>query len=251
MILIIMHWCKKRIVFDHRPTHPNVKMQSKICVSILSATMILASSSAQALKPPEDFGIKLVPPFMAEKVVADCEYLGEVATRSYWGGLVAGSLGKKGVMKRLYKKAHRLDATHLVLVESAETAYSGFTEGSAHAFDCGKADVDPGGYSAGEAAKLRTAQENAEQTASLEVESSNPPLRAVNEDAAKNCAFIKTVMKGAGGSADPSIYVEQAMEKALVEAANAGADSYVMVNLDTTASGASVVLEALKCKSSE
>jgi len=54
-----------------------------------------------------------------------------------------GWLGKKGVMKRLYRKANRPGATHMVLIDSAETAYSGFTTGTAHAFDCGKADQDP------------------------------------------------------------------------------------------------------------
>jgi len=58
-------------------------------------------------------------------------------------------------------------------------------------------------------------------------------------------------MKGAGGSADPSLYVEAAMEQALIEAASVGADSYSVINLDTTDSGASVVIEALKCKSAE
>jgi len=215
---------------------------------------ILIATPAYALKPPKDFGIKLVPSFMAEKVVSECEYLGEVATRSIWGGVVAGSLGQKGVMKRLYRKANRLGATHMILTESAETAYSEMTAGKAHTFDCGKANHDPGGYSAGEVTKLKLAQKNAESAASTVDsggETTNIRLRAVKDEAAKKCEFIKTVTKGAGGSADPSLYVEAAMEQALIEAASVGADSYSVINLDTAESGASVVIEALKCKSSE
>jgi len=211
---------------------------------------ILFSTTAYALKPPEDFGIKLVPSFMAEKVVADCKYLDEVASRSFFGGVVAGSLGKKGVMKRLYRKANRLGATHLVLVESAETAYSGFTAGSAHAFDCGNADTDPGGYSAYEAIKLKSAQNNAEEAAAAEsssTETAQTRLRAVKSEAAAKCQFIRSITKGAGGAGDPSVYIERAMESALKEAVGVGADSYQVINLDTTATGATVVLEALKC----
>jgi hypothetical protein len=57
-----------------------------LIISLIPALGALISSSAHALKPPEDFGIKLVPSFMAEKVVSDCDYLDEVASRSYWGG---------------------------------------------------------------------------------------------------------------------------------------------------------------------
>jgi OOP family OmpA-OmpF porin len=75
-----------------------------------------------------------------------------------------------------------------------------------------------------------------------------PTLRSVTETEKAGCSFVTTVSKGAGGPGDPSTYTESAMNKALVQAANAGADSYYVVNVDTTASGASVVLEALKCK---
>jgi len=58
---------------------------------------------------------------------------------------------------------------------------------------------------------------------------------------------IKTVSSGAGGLGDPSIHSENAMNKALVSAANAGADSYYVVDFETTEAGASVVLETLTC----
>ena len=207
--------------------------------------LVMISINAHALKPAETFGIKLVPEIFAEKLM-DCDYLGEVATRSFWGGLVAGSLGKKGVMKRLYRKANRLRATHIMLVESAGTAYSGFTEGSAHAFDCSNAGVDPGGITVNEIAKMKINQP----------EASGPPesdsnggsqLRAVNAEGKEGCQVLKSIMKGAGGSGDPSIYMEKAMEKALNEATEVGADSYFIIDVDTTASGASVMLEALTC----
>jgi hypothetical protein len=38
------------------------------------------------------------------------------------------------------------------------------------------------------------------------------------------------------------------MNDAQNEAANAGADSYFIIDVDTTGSGASVIMEALKCK---
>ena len=209
-------------------------------ISIL--LLVLVSSPVFALKPPEDFGIKLVPTFMAEKVVADCEYLDEVSSRSPWGGLVAGSLGKKGVMKRMYKKANKLGATHMVLVESSETAYSGFTAGTAHAFKCNSSNI---GYSAQEATKFKQAQQQAENSAT---DSEVPTLRALKGDAASECTFMKSIMKGAGGSGDPAEYLEFALEKALRDAHSIGADSYTVVNMDTTSSGASIVIEALKCR---
>jgi hypothetical protein len=211
---------------------------------ILVLSAFFFSSSVFALNPPKDYGIKLVPTFMAEKVVADCEYLGEVSSRSAWGGLVAGSLGKKGVMKRMYKKANKLGATHMVLVEASSTAWSGFTAGSAHAFDCGGSSMASAGYSAKEAAELKQSQKQAEISAT---DSEVPSLRAVKGEAAESCTFLKSIMKGAGGSGDPSTYLELALEKALREAHQLGADSYSVVNMDTTESGASIVIDALKC----
>jgi hypothetical protein len=133
---------------------------------------------------------------------------------------------------------------------SAVTAFSGFTAGSAHAFNCKQTAQDPGGYSAGEVANLKTAQKNAEEAATARPSGnggSDVRLRAVKSEAAKNCEFIKSITKGAGGTEDPNVYVEKAMESALKEAASVGADSYQVINLDTTSSGASIVLEALKC----
>jgi len=73
-------------------------------------------------------------------------------------------------------------------------------------------------------------------------------LRAVSADDKEDCEFIKTITKGMGGGGDSSQYVEKAMDSALTQAANTGANSYFVVNLDITDSGASVVLEALRCK---
>ena len=72
-------------------------------------------------------------------------------------------------------------------------------------------------------------------------------LRAVSAEDKEVCEFIKSITKGAGGNGDASQYVESAMNAALTQAANHGADSYFVVDVDTTESGASVVLEALRC----
>lgn len=71
--------------------------------------------------------------------------------------------------------------------------------------------------------------------------------RSVNERRRDECLFIKSITKGAGGSGDVSKHLEKAMTKALDEAVNTGADSYFIVETSTTASGATVILEALKC----
>jgi hypothetical protein len=73
-------------------------------------------------------------------------------------------------------------------------------------------------------------------------------LRAVSAEDKEDCEFIKTITKGMGGGGDSSQYVEKAMDSALTQAANTGANTYFVVNLDITDSGASVVLEALRCK---
>jgi hypothetical protein len=61
------------------------------------------------------------------------------------------------------------------------------------------------------------------------------------------CNFIKTVTTGSGSLGDPSVHIENAMKNALDSAANAGADSYYVDDTKTTGTGASVILEALKC----
>lgn len=72
-------------------------------------------------------------------------------------------------------------------------------------------------------------------------------LRAVDESGKNGCELIQTVTKGAGGPGDVSVHLEKAMNGALGQAANSGADSYFVVEANTTASGATVILEALKC----
>ena len=76
---------------------------------------------------------------------------------------------------------------------------------------------------------------------------SSPQLRAVNETEKNSCSFVKTVTTGSGGPGDSSIHAENAMKNALISAANAGADSYYIVDIETTGTGASVILEALNC----
>ena len=76
---------------------------------------------------------------------------------------------------------------------------------------------------------------------------STPQLRAVNEVEKSSCRFIQTVTTGSGGPGEPSVHTENAMRKALASAANVGADSYYVVEMETTGTGASVILEALNC----
>jgi OOP family OmpA-OmpF porin len=74
-----------------------------------------------------------------------------------------------------------------------------------------------------------------------------PQLRAKSASDKDACQFITTISTGAGGPGDPSTHTQKAMDKALTQAAATGADSYYLVDADATATGASVVLEALKC----
>ena len=71
--------------------------------------------------------------------------------------------------------------------------------------------------------------------------------RSVNEKRRDECVFIKSITRGAGGSGDLSIHLEKAMSEAIEKAVISGADSYFLVETSTTASGATVILEALKC----
>lgn len=73
-------------------------------------------------------------------------------------------------------------------------------------------------------------------------------LQAVDSTGKSECILIKTVTTGSGGPGDPSAHKENAMRKALISAADAGADSYYVVDIKTADTGASVVLEALDCK---
>jgi len=74
-----------------------------------------------------------------------------------------------------------------------------------------------------------------------------PQLQAVDATEKSSCRFVKTVNTGSGGPGDPSFHAENAMRKALVAAADAGADSYYVVDSETTGTGASIILEALNC----
>lgn len=74
-----------------------------------------------------------------------------------------------------------------------------------------------------------------------------PQLRAVSESEKGQCTFVETISAGSGGPGDPTVHTENAMHKALISASEAGADSYFVVDINTTSEGASVVLEALDC----
>jgi hypothetical protein len=76
---------------------------------------------------------------------------------------------------------------------------------------------------------------------------SSAQLRAVDQTEKGNCGYVKTVTAGSGGPGDPSTHTENAMNKALALVSNAGADSYYVVDVETTSTGASVILEALNC----
>jgi len=72
--------------------------------------------------------------------------------------------------------------------------------------------------------------------------------RAVNEQDKDDCEFIAYITKNVGGVGGVSKFIKSARDSALTEAANYGADSYFIVNTESTAFGASITLEALKCK---
>jgi uncharacterized protein YceK len=99
-------------------------------------------------------------------------------------------------------------------------------------------------------ASAQTAAVTSSLTAGAAGRLNAPPsvqLRAVDETSKSGCDLITPITKGAGGVGDPSGHLEVAMQEALNEAASRGADSYYVVNASTTASGASVILEALSC----
>ena len=73
-------------------------------------------------------------------------------------------------------------------------------------------------------------------------------LRAVNARDKDDCEFITSISRNAGEVGDVSIFVKSAKNSALTEAVKNGADSYFIVDTESTAFGASVTLEALKCK---
>jgi hypothetical protein len=73
-------------------------------------------------------------------------------------------------------------------------------------------------------------------------------LRAVDARDKDDCEFITSISRNVAGKGDVSTFVKSAKNSALTEAANNGADSYFIVSAESTSSGASVTLEALKCK---
>jgi hypothetical protein len=73
-------------------------------------------------------------------------------------------------------------------------------------------------------------------------------LKEVDARDKDDCELITTIKRSAGGHGDVSTFVKSAKNSALTEAANNGADSYFMVNAEATIYGASVTLEALRCK---
>jgi hypothetical protein len=85
------------------------------------------------------------------------------------------------------------------------------------------------------------------QAASVAVAEPESQLRAVTETEKADCQFVRSITRGTGGNNDASANTEKAMNSALSDAASLGADSYYVVNVETSATGASVVLEALNC----
>jgi hypothetical protein len=73
------------------------------------------------------------------------------------------------------------------------------------------------------------------------------PLRGVTEEGRGECRFITSLSRGAGGHGNASANQEAAMQKALTDAENLGANSYFLVDTVAKPGGASVVLEALEC----
>lgn len=96
--------------------------------------------------------------------------------------------------------------------------------------------------------KQRDAHLTSEQQVSKPSYEKTPQLRAMNAMDKRDCEFINSVRRSAGGTGDVSGYVKQAMSSALTEAANINADSYYLVSTNTTDSGATVILEALRCE---
>lgn len=73
-------------------------------------------------------------------------------------------------------------------------------------------------------------------------------LREVDERDKDDCGLITTVKRNVGGHGDVSTFVKSAKNSALTEVANTGADSYFIVNVESTLYGASVTLDALRCE---
>jgi hypothetical protein len=212
--------------------------------------LLLMSVSAHA-KEIETYGIIEVMPWQDDMLNA-CEYLGELHTRSVFGGFASKTHGKKGNHKRLYKKAHELGASHILFADDNHSAWDSFVAGSAHAFNCAPNVPGSGNLTQSDYDRIKSGEKNsgdipeppAQEVASV----SGSQIRSVNEEKRENCEFLKSITKGKGGSGDGSDYVEQAMIAALTQAAKEGADSYFVVDVDVSGSSASVVLEALSCK---
>ena len=99
----------------------------------------------------------------------------------------------------------------------------------------------------GSSSEMSSVSNSAERYEHQSAATSSSQLQEVNEAEKSKCRFIKAVTTGAGGPGDLSIHAEKAMNKALVSAASVGADSYYVVKSESTETGASVDLEALKC----
>jgi hypothetical protein len=215
--------------------------------------LLLISVPAHA-KEIETYGIIEVMPWQDDMLNA-CKYLGELHTRSVFGGFASKTHGKKGNHKRLYKKAHELGASHILFADDNHSAWDSFVAGSAHAFNCASNDPSSDKLTQSDYDRIKSGKKNSrdipeppEQQAANVANVSGSQIRSVNEEKRENCEFLKSITKGKGGSGDGSDYVEQAMNAALTQAAKEGADSYFVVDVDVSGSSASVVLEALRCK---
>jgi hypothetical protein len=73
-------------------------------------------------------------------------------------------------------------------------------------------------------------------------------LQEVDARDRDDCDLITTITRNAGGNGDSSKFVKSAKNSALTEAVDKAADSYFIVNTESTLYGASVTLEALSCR---
>lgn len=188
--------------------------QRMVLVFLSTTFMLLSYASALASS-----SIKVVE--ADEKMVESCNFLRTVTEKALLGTV-------NTAQKKVMKKATKLGATHVVFTEFESANAINFASAAARAYDCNK-----------KGSKLKPKEPGI---------GPSHRLRAVDEAGRSKCEFLQSITKGAGGSGNPSAYTESAMNSALGEAVTAGADSYYLVDVETTNSGASVVLEALVCK---
>jgi len=73
-------------------------------------------------------------------------------------------------------------------------------------------------------------------------------LREVDARHKEGCQLVTSISRNVGGTAGVSKNIKNAINSAKTEAVRNGANSYFIANMESTDFGASVTLEALKCK---